>query len=94
MCVGDRLLAINDWPTTEGSLADTYGRLQQQQQASGGISSVTTTTTLLVEFDVADPMVPASGHLCVVKLAKRGNSLGAFGRLKMNYNFVKFQLFF
>uniref|UniRef100_A0A0N5AVQ6 PDZ domain-containing protein n=1 Tax=Syphacia muris TaxID=451379 RepID=A0A0N5AVQ6_9BILA len=67
--VGDRILAIDDWCTANGSVDEANKRIRQ---SSGPL-------TLTVEFDVIESVIPANGILNV-KLAKRGNNLGIIVR--------------
>ena len=63
--VGDRIVAINDWHTANGSVEEANYRLRHCSSA----------LTLTVEFDVIETVLPSSG-IFTVKLAKRAPHLG------------------
>uniref|UniRef100_A0A914UK45 PDZ domain-containing protein n=2 Tax=Plectus sambesii TaxID=2011161 RepID=A0A914UK45_9BILA len=67
--VGDRVLAINDYCTANGTA----------EEANYILRKATSPLTLTVEFDVIETVLPTSG-VFTVKLAKRGNNLGIVAR--------------
>uniref|UniRef100_A0A0N5B2W9 Glutamate receptor-interacting protein 1 n=1 Tax=Strongyloides papillosus TaxID=174720 RepID=A0A0N5B2W9_STREA len=72
--IGDRVLAINDWFTMNGTI----------EEANHIIKNTKGSITLLVEFDVIEAPLSLSGMLSV-KLTKRGNGVGIKCKSKGEY---------
>uniref|UniRef100_A0AAF5I343 PDZ domain-containing protein n=1 Tax=Strongyloides stercoralis TaxID=6248 RepID=A0AAF5I343_STRER len=73
--IGDRVLAINDWYTMNGTI----------EEANHIIKNTKGSITLLVEFDVIESPLALSGMLSV-KLTKRGNGVGIICKSREEYD--------
>uniref|UniRef100_A0A914GU04 PDZ domain-containing protein n=1 Tax=Globodera rostochiensis TaxID=31243 RepID=A0A914GU04_GLORO len=78
---GDRILCINDWNTTDGILEEAQSTRSTPLPFSHLLRacsfSPARSVILLVEFNVIEPVLPPGpGSLFVVRLARRGSSLG------------------
>uniref|UniRef100_A0A183CBE0 ribulose-phosphate 3-epimerase n=1 Tax=Globodera pallida TaxID=36090 RepID=A0A183CBE0_GLOPA len=91
---GDRIVCINDWNTTDGTLEEAQVPTPPPPPSSSNKSTRSTSlpfshllracsssparsVILLVEFNVIEPVLPPGpGSLFVVRLARRGSSLG------------------
>ncbi|CEF71258.1 Glutamate receptor-interacting protein 1 [Strongyloides ratti] len=73
--IGDRVLAINDWYTMNGTI----------EEANHIIKNTKGSITLLVEFDVIESPLSLSGMLSV-KLTKRGNGVGIICKTRDEYD--------
>uniref|UniRef100_A0AC35U8D4 Glutamate receptor-interacting protein 2 n=1 Tax=Rhabditophanes sp. KR3021 TaxID=114890 RepID=A0AC35U8D4_9BILA len=67
--VGDRVIAINDWLTMNGSI----------DEATHILRNSPTPVNISVEFDIIETAIPPSG-IFSVKLMKRGNNIGIIAR--------------
>ncbi|KAF7637874.1 hypothetical protein Mgra_00002579 [Meloidogyne graminicola] len=76
---GDRILCIDDWHTTEGTLEEA-NHLLRILSLSGNRSVI-----LLIEFNVIEPVLPpAHGSFFVMRLAKCGKCLGIVCQSQQN----------
>uniref|UniRef100_A0A0N5A3W8 Glutamate receptor-interacting protein 1 n=1 Tax=Parastrongyloides trichosuri TaxID=131310 RepID=A0A0N5A3W8_PARTI len=72
--IGDRVIAINDWYTMNGTI----------EEANHIIKNTKGSITLLVEFDVIEAPLSLSGMLSI-KLTKRGNGVGILCKARSEF---------